>query len=78
MIQVLTFLLGITCLVAHTQAKTITVNVGDGGRLVFQPDSVAADKGDMVQFNYVKGASRSCRISSKAQKGECCFLMPPK
>ena len=61
MIQVLTFFLSITYLVAQSQAKTITVNVGDGGKLVFNPDSVTAAKGDTVQFNYVKGVSRLMR-----------------
>ncbi len=61
MIQFLTLLLSITCLVAQIQAKTIMVNVGDGGKLVFNPDSVTAAKGDMVQFNYVKGVSRLLR-----------------
>ena len=62
--QVLTVLLGITCLAAQTQAKTINVNVGDGGQLVFNPDSVTAAVGDTVQFSFVKGVSCSSSISS--------------
>lgn len=69
MIQILIFLLGIMCLASQTQAKTITVDVGDGG-LVFKPDSVTADKGDMVQFNYLRGVSHSHQISSRVPETE--------
>ncbi len=61
MMQTLTVLLGLTCLASQTQAKTIVVNVGDGG-LVFKPDSVTAAQGDMVQFNYLHGVSHSQQI----------------
>lgn len=54
--QTLTLLLGLTCLASQTHAKTIIVNVGDGG-LVFKPDSVTAAPGDVVQFDYVQGVS---------------------
>ncbi len=74
MIQILTYLLSVTCLFAQTQAKTITVNVGDGG-LVFTPDSVTAAKGDMIQFNYIKGVSRSRLISPRFPAWRKLFLL---
>lgn len=40
--------------VATVSAKTININVGQGG-LVFEPNITKADKGDIVQFTFFKG-----------------------
>lgn len=38
-------------LAAGTSAKTIKVEVGDGG-LMFEPDTITADEGDIVEFHF--------------------------
>ena len=47
-----TTLLASTLLIAGASAKTVAVDVGKGGQIIFSPAEVKAEKGDTVEFTF--------------------------